>query len=176
MLRTACMFLLIIIVFVFESTALGSVAILGVKPDLTLILIVSYAILRGDMEAAVFGFFAGLAHDICGGYFLGLYAMLGLLTGYLCGKPFKDFFKDNYFLPFFVVVIATVCYQILFYCAGVLFLGRVGLFYYTRVIIIPKTIYTASLSIPLYSLLHAANARIERYEYNRRGLFDERTG
>lgn len=173
MLRFACMGLLILFDYVLESTALGTVAILGVKPDTMLVFIVSYGILRGDVEGAIFGFFAGLTHDLFGGYFVGLYAMLGMLTGYVCGKPFRDFFHDNYFLPFFVVIMAMVSYQFLFYCASFLFTGKVDFLYYARTVILPKTIYTASVSIPLYSLLYATNARIERYENDRRSLFKE---
>jgi len=42
-----------------------------------------------------------------------------------------------------------------------------------RTIILPKTIYTASLSIPIYSLLHLINARLERHEMNFRSWFDK---
>lgn len=171
MLRVAVMFLLILINYVLQSTVFGAVAILGVKPDTALILIVSYGILRGDVEGAVFGFCAGLLHDISGGYVIGLYAMLGMWIGYISGKPFKDFFHDNYFLPFFVVVIAAIFHEFLFYCCGILFTGKADLFYYARAVILPKTIYTASLAIPFYSLMYVVNARIERYEHNKRSLF-----
>jgi rod shape-determining protein MreD len=129
--------------------------------------------MRGDIEGAIFGFACGLVHDVMGSGILGLYAMMGMLIGFVCGKPFKDFFHDNYFLPFFAVVIATVAHQFMFFCAAVLFTGSVDLFYYSRVIILPKTIYTASLSIPLYMLMFFINHKIEIYEYNRRNLFEE---
>jgi rod shape-determining protein MreD len=172
--RAAVMFLLIVVNYVLQSTVFSSLAILGTTPDTALILIVSYGIMRGDIEGALFGLACGLVHDVFGSHYIGLYAMLGFLTGYVCGKPFKDFFHDNYFLPFFVVVIATVCYQFLFYCTAILFTGSVDLMYYIGTRIIPKTIYTASLSIPLYSLLYFINGRIELYEYNRRSLFGEK--
>jgi rod shape-determining protein MreD len=144
---------------------------MNVTPDTGLIFIVSYGIMRGDIEGAIFGFACGLMHDMFGGFYIGLYAMLGMLVGYVSGKPFKDFFHDNYFLPFFVVVFATVAYQLMFYFTSILFTGDVDLMYYARVIILPKTIFTASLSFPLYALLFAINGRIEHYEYNRRSLF-----
>ena len=171
MLRVGCLFLLLLLNYVFESTALPHVAVLNVTPDTALIFIVSCGILRGDIEGAIFGFFAGLMHDISGGYFIGLYAMLGLLVGYFSGKPFKDFFHDNYFLPFLIVVIAAAGHQFLYFFFGILFTGKTDLLYYSRAVILPKTIYTASLSIPLYSLFYALNARLERYEKDRRSLF-----
>ena len=104
MMRVGCMAALIIINYVLQSTVFVRAAILGVTPDTAIIFIVSYGILRGDVEGAIFGFFSGLTHDIFGGDFVGLYAMLGMFTGFVAGKPFKDYFKDNYFLPFMIVV------------------------------------------------------------------------
>ncbi len=101
MLRIIIMALIIFINYVFQSSVLPGIELLGVAPDTALILIVGYGILRGDVEGAVFGFLCGLFHDIFGGDYIGLYAMLGMLTGYVCGKPFKDFFHDNALLPFF---------------------------------------------------------------------------
>jgi rod shape-determining protein MreD len=155
---------LIIVNFVLQTTLFQSFAIFGVTPDTALVFIVSYAILRGDIEGAIFGFGAGLVQDIMGGLFIGLFALLGFLTGYICGKPFKDFFKDNYFLPFFVVVGVSLVYQMAVYISSVMIFGQLDFWFYFRTIILPKTIYSASLSVPLYSLLHFINARLERLE------------
>jgi rod shape-determining protein MreD len=171
--RIACLAALIIINHVLQATVFGSFAVLGVKPDTTVILIVCYGIMRGDAEGAVFGFFAGLAQDLFGGYFIGLFALLGMLIGYLSGKPFKDFFRDNYSLPFVPVVIATLCHQFLFYFTSFLFRGKTEFWYYAGTIILPKTIYTALLTVPLYALLLVLNARLERFEDIRRGVYKE---
>ncbi|MCL2388131.1 MAG: rod shape-determining protein MreD [Defluviitaleaceae bacterium] len=164
MVRIAVLTILVLVNFTVQSTLLPHFAILGVTPDTALVFIVSYAILRGDIEGAIFGFFVGLVHDFLGGMFVGLFALLGFLTGYVCGKPFRDFFKDNYFLPFFVVVGVCLVYQFLLYVTSIMFLGQLDFWFYLRTIILPKTIYTASLSVPLYSLLHLINSRIERFE------------
>jgi rod shape-determining protein MreD len=137
---------------------------MGVTPDTALVFIVSYAILRGEIEGGLFGFFAGLAMDVLGGGVLGFFALSGFLSGYVCGKPFRDFFKDNYFLPFFVIIAVSVVHQFFVYVFTVMFLERADFWLYFRIIIFPKTIYTASLSVPIYAFLHFVNLRIERYE------------
>jgi len=167
---------LVFVNFVLQSTLFPQIAILGVTPDTALVLIVSYAILRGEIEGALFGLFAGLVQDVSGGFFIGVFALLGFVTGYVCGKPFKDFFKDNYFLPFAIVVIVSLVYQFVLYVTTVMFTGQLEFFYYFRTIILPKTIYTASLSIPLYSLLHYINIRVERHEKRFHGIFKESDG
>jgi len=171
MMRIGCMAALIILNYVLQSTLLVRVAILGVNPDTAIIFIVSYGILRGDVEGAIFGFFAGLTHDLFGGHFVGLHAMLGMLVGYMAGKPFKDYFKDNYFLPFMIVVGATLSYQLMIFFSSFLIRGRLDFWFYFSTIIFPKTIYTASIAIPLYSLMFVLNSRLEDYEHNRRNLF-----
>ena len=173
MMRVGCMAALILVNYILQSTAFVRFSILGVNPDTAIIFIVSYGILRGDVEGAIFGFFSGLTHDLFGGHFIGLYAMLGMLTGYIAGKPFKDYFKDNYFLPFMLVVAATFSYQLLVFFTSFLIRGRLDFWFYLTSIILPKTIYTASIALPLYSLMFVINSRIEEYEHKRRNLFKE---
>jgi len=173
-LRIFVLFVLVLINFVVQSSIFPHLSILGVTPDTALIFIVSYGILRGDIEGAIFGLLTGLFHDMMGGEFIGIFALLGFLVGYLCGKPFKDFFKDNYFLPFAVVVIMTLFYQFFLYVTTMLFVGQFDFWLYVRTIIIPKTIYTASLSIPVYSIMHFVNAKLEKYERDYRNVFKDK--
>ncbi|MCL2218136.1 MAG: rod shape-determining protein MreD [Defluviitaleaceae bacterium] len=175
MLRIFAMTVLILINFTLQATLFPHLAILGVTPDTALVFIVSYGILRDEIEGAFFGFFAGLAHDMLSGVVIGLFALLGFLTGYVCGKPFKNFFKDNYFLPFFVVIAVSLVYQFALYVFTILFTGQFEFWHYFTTIILPKTIYTASLSIPLYSFLYFINTRIERHEENSRSVFRKKT-
>ena len=171
--RVGVMACLILFNYIIQSSVIVRFSILGVNPDTAILFIVSYGILRGDVEGAIFGFFSGLAHDIFGGHFIGLHAMLGMLTGFVAGKPFKDYFKDNYFLPFMIVVLATLSYQILFFFTSFLIRGRLDFWFYFTSIIFPKTIYTATIAIPIYSLMFIVNDKLENYENNSRNLFKE---
>ena len=170
--RPAVMGALILVNYVIQTSILPHVAIFGVTPDTALIFIVSYGILRGDVEGAIFGFSAGLLQDIFSGGPIGMFALMGFLIGYVSGKPFRDFFKDNYFLPFFIVLAAILIQQFAIYVSSFLFLGHLNLALFSRIIILPAVIYTASLSIPLYSLLHLINGRVEQWESARRNLFE----
>ena len=168
--RILVMAVIILVNFVLQATLFPHFAIVGVTPDTAMVIIISYGILRGDIEGAIFGFCAGLMQDLFGGTFIGMYALLGFLTGYVCGKPFRDFFKNNYFLPFAVVVVVGLIHQLVVYFATMAPVGA-PFWHYFGTIILPKTVYTASLAIPIYSLLHVINARIERHEENFRSLF-----
>jgi len=167
-LRIIVLIALVFTNFVLQSTLFPEIAILGVAPDTALVFIVSYAILRREIEGALFGMFVGFMQDASGGMFIGIFALLGFVTGYVCGKPFKNFFKDNYFLPFAVVILASLAHQLALYITTILFTGQVNFFFYARTIILPKTVYTALLAIPLYAFLHFINSRLERHEKNLR--------
>lgn len=173
--RVIYMAILILLNYVLQSTILVRFSILGVTLDTAIILIVSYGILRGDVEGAIFGFFVGLTHDFFGSPFIGLHAMLGMAVGFVAGKPFKDYFKDNYLLPLAMVVVATIAYHFAFFFINFLlgFRSAVNFWFYLRSIIFPKTIYTASMAIPLYSLLYVINRKIETFENDNRNLFAE---
>ena len=172
--RIALVFILVIINFVLQSTLWPELAIMGITPDTALVLIVCYAILRGDIEGALFGFFTGLVQDISGGFVIGVFALLGFVIGYICGKPFKNFFKDNYFLPFVIVVIASLVHQFGVYVLTIMFTGQLEFFHYLRTIILPSTIYTASLSIPIYAIMHFVNSRLEKHEEHFASLFNKK--
>ncbi|MCL2356900.1 MAG: rod shape-determining protein MreD [Defluviitaleaceae bacterium] len=163
MFRILIFALIVLINFVLQATFFPHIAIMAVTPDTAMVLIVSYAILRGEIEGAIFGFCAGLVQDILGGVVIGFFALLGFLTGYLCGKPFRDFFKDNFFLPFLVVVVVAFVYQFVVYVATTMFV-HADFWFYFRTIIFPKTIYTASFSVPIYVFVHFVNKRLEKSE------------
>ena len=170
--RTFTMGILILLNYVFQTSVLPHVAIFGVTPDTALIFIVCYGVLRGEIEGAIFGFSAGLLQDAFSGGPLGMFALMGFLIGYISGKPFRDFFKDNYFLPFFLVLAAIIVQQLVIYVSSFLIIGQLNLAFFAYRIILPTVIYTVSLSIPLYSLLHFINGRVERWESGNRNLFE----
>ena len=164
MLRVISLGALIILNYAFESTILQNFAIFGVAPNISLIMIISYGLLRGEIEGGFFGIFSGLIHDIMGAQFIGLHAGLGLLFGFAAGFPFKDYFKDNYLLPLIITAATSLAYQFLFYVFAFALRGRLEFWFYLWSIILPSTIYTALLAIPVYMLIFVINARLVKRE------------
>ena len=169
--RIACMSVFLLTNLILQSTLFRHIEIIGIRPNTAVVLIVCYAMLRGDVEGAIFGFFAGLLQDIVFGRIIGLYAMLGLLTGYFCGKPFKDFYRENYLLPIFLISMAVITYEFFFYLLTFLFQGHVDLLFYFWRIMLPTMAYSTLLAIPLYRLVYAVNSAVEKYEKKNRKLF-----
>ena len=171
MLRIGVLTVVLIVNFALRSTIFPYIETLGVTPNTDLIIIVSYGILRGDVEGAILGFFAGLLHDIYFNSYIGLYALISMLIGFFCGKPFKDFFRENYFLPLSLVAISSLVYQFVLYVINFFFRVNLDFPFYFRTIILPASVYTIILTVPIYSLLYGINNKLEAYEKNKRNLF-----
>ena len=171
MLRVLILSLIAITNFVLQSTLFSYIAIGGIKPNTAIILTVSYAILRGDIEGAIFGFAMGFLQDVFFGNVLGLYALLGALVGFICGKPFKDFFTENYLLPVVLVFASMLAYEFVFYIFSFLIYGRTDFLYYFKRIILSETVYTTVLSLVIYRVVYGINRRLEDHENKKRSFF-----
>ncbi len=90
---------LILINFILQTTLFNYIEIIGVKPNTMIILIVAFAFMRGEIEGGLIGFLSGLLVDCFFGELLGLNAFMGLITGFLCGKIFNEFYKNSIFIP-----------------------------------------------------------------------------
>jgi rod shape-determining protein MreD len=169
--RVLICFAVILINLAAQTSLFPYIEINGIRPDSALILAVSYGILRGDAEGGVFGFFAGLLQDIFFGKFLGLNALLGMLTGFFCGKPFKDFYSENYLIPLLLVPFASLFSGLVFFMAARLFSENGGFAFYFSKIILPETIYNAAACVPIYAALYAVNKNVENYEKTHNRMF-----
>ncbi|MCL2350076.1 MAG: rod shape-determining protein MreD [Defluviitaleaceae bacterium] len=161
---------LIILNFVISTTWLGAIAFGGILPNTALIIVVSYALLRDDVEGAIFGFGAGLLHDLMFGGIVGITALLMAAIGFFAAKPFRDFYKENYIAPIVLVACASLAYEFMFYVMNFLLLGRTDFFRYLGTIILPTTAYNLVLCIFIYKGIYGINKLVEKREYRKRGL------
>ena len=86
---------LILINFILQTTLFHKIEIVDITPNTMVILIVSFAFMRGEIEGGFIGFVSGFLVDSFFGQFLGLNAFIGLVTGFLCGKIFNEFYKNS---------------------------------------------------------------------------------
>jgi rod shape-determining protein MreD len=160
--------IIVVLNFIISATWLQHIAIWGIIPNTALIIVVCYAILRDDTEGAIIGFCAGLLYDIFFGQALGVSALLMMLLGFFAGKPFKDFFKENYIAPIVVVAVASLLYEFMFFVLNFLLFGRTDLLRYMGLIILPTVAYKLILCIFIYRLIYGANNLISKREEKRR--------
>ena len=153
----------IVILFVIQSSAFHYFQMMGIMPNLLLILVVSTSYMRGRVSGMTVGFFSGLLVDIIfGSYVIGVYALLYLLIGYFMGYTNKIYSDDDYTLPIIFIGISDLLYGFFYYVLEFLLRGRLNFLYYLRRIILPEIIYTVAVSVLLYKLLHMINKLMER--------------
>jgi len=156
--------LVVFINFIIQSSLFMHIEFFGIRPNSALIIVVAISILRTDIDGAVTGFFAGLLQDIVFGRAIGLNALLYMCIGAVCGKPFKNFYRENYFLPIFLVAGATFFYEFAIFVASFLFRGRLDMPFYFQRIILPSLAYNAFLAFPIYRIIYSINKFIENKE------------
>jgi len=169
--RVFAVFCLFTLNLVLTSTVLRGIRVYGIQPDTTVLLIVSYAVLRGDIEGALAGFFAGLIQDIFFGGIIGVSALLGFILGYVCGKPFKDFFPENDFLPLILSGLGVLFFNIGFYFFTYLFIGETDFLFYFRRKIFPVFVYSLIVAIPVYRMVYIVNSKLDKVEKTHRRFF-----
>lgn len=161
----------IIVNFIIQSTVLQLFEIRGVIPDTMMIIIVSYALLRGKTDGAMVGFFAGALYDVFFGSSLGFYALLGMIVGYLCGLSHRNFYRENYILPVTFSVLANIAVGLVIYVTGFLLKNNYDILYFLINVIIPQSVYTGIAALLVYRILYSINNKVEKKEKEQRRLF-----
>ena len=109
--RTAVTAGIIFGAYILQTTAAQYVTLWGVKPNLLLILVVSFALIGGSIRGAVVGLAAGLLLDISSGRAVGFYALVGMYLGLVVGIYSIRFFKENYRAAVLCVFLSTILYE-----------------------------------------------------------------
>ncbi len=163
--------LIIFVNFILQTTLFPLLAIRGIFPNTGLIIVTSYALLRGSKEGAIVGGFTGLLMDIFFSTMIGFYTLLYLAIGLLFGRSQKSFYRENYILPVIFCAVSTVIYQAVLYITGFMFRGEGNIFHFLFSILLPELVYMAIVTILIYRILFAVNEWLELKEKYRYRLF-----
>ena len=169
--RILCSALIIFVNFILQTTLFPLLAVRGIFPNTALIIVTSYALLRGSKEGAIMGGFTGLMMDIFFSKMIGFYTLLYLGIGLLFGRSQKNFYRENYILPIIFCVVSTVMYQAVLYIVGFVFRGEGNLLYFLFSVLGPELVYTAIVTILVYRILFGINEWLELKEKYKYRLF-----
>lgn len=78
---------ILLLAAVMQSTILENIRIFGGRPDLVLLLTVTWGIIRGAQDGALWGFIGGIFCDLLSAGPLGLWTFTLTLVGFLVGQP-----------------------------------------------------------------------------------------
>lgn len=155
-------FFLLIAFYLLQTTIFSRLDIAGIKPDIILILLVFIAYRYGRVPGMFMGFFTGLLLDFTEGNYLGYYALLYLVVGYLLGFCNKLYNNDSILVPLGLVALSDFFLNFLIFITGFLLRNRLDLPFYMMRIILPELIYTVIVSILIYRLVDRLFMRIDK--------------
>jgi rod shape-determining protein MreD len=120
--RVAAVAATLILAITIQSTLLASATLLGVIPQLALVVIVSFAFLDGERVGVVTGFFGGLIIDmLLPQSIVGLSALVYTLIGYGVGS-FRQFTTgESVWTPVLVVAVASCVAELSYALLAIMF-------------------------------------------------------
>jgi rod shape-determining protein MreD len=99
---------LLVVAFALQSTLLTRATILGVIPQVLLVVVVTLAYTDGERVGVTVGFFGGLLQDLLlPESIVGLYALVFTMIGFAVGAFRKYATADSVWTPVFVVAAAS---------------------------------------------------------------------
>jgi rod shape-determining protein MreD len=147
---------LLFVAAIVQVSIVSSITLIGGRPDLVLLTLVSVALLRGAVTGAVAGFCVGLVVDTANLETLGLTSLLLTVAGYWIGRYGETTGRDRAHAPFVSVAVATVLVQfgalVLHYMLGDPVSARVVLLDALPA----KVLLNLILTLPVYALVRRA--------------------
>lgn len=146
--------ILIVLLYVLQTTLFQSLSVAGAAPNLFIILLVVMGYRYGKLSGMMCGFITGLLLDFLDGTYIGLYALIYMLIGYFIGFANKIYYPDDITVPLVLIASSDLACNFIFYILFFLLRNRVHLFFYFRSIMLPEMLYTLILAIILYKPAH----------------------
>ncbi len=167
--RVLTLTILLVLSFVLQTTLFNYHDLAGTAPNLTLILTMSFGIMRGRKEGMLTGFFSGLFYDLFYGTLIGPYAFLYLLIGYFNGMFHRKFLMEDISLPVLIIALDQFLFDMCVYISAFLLRNRTDFGYYFVHRILPHILYDILITVIVYRLY----LKINRYLKKKAGVIHE---
>lgn len=166
MVRKVVVGILIIISYLCQTTFNREISIGNITPNMLIILVCVFALLRGRKEGLIIGFFSGILLDLFFGYadVIGLNALIYMYTGYLAGIFHDVIYTDDIMIPITFTAVCDLAYNCAFYFFSFALRNKLDFGIYFKNIILPELIYTVFLTVFLYKLYRFINDKLEKIE------------
>lgn len=103
----------ILVCFLLQTSVFDLFKLADTVPNVLLILVSSVSVMRGQKEGMLTGFFGGLLLDIFYGSWLGGFAFIYMLFGFVDGLFNQIYYSDDNFLPIIMIGVNDLVYGII---------------------------------------------------------------
>lgn len=142
---------------IFQSVILGNVLMIGIKPNLFIVIVVCAALTTSVKEAITVGFCIGFIADAISGRWMGFNTFLSAGTTYFVILINNKFFRENNFVGVLLTFIATIFYELTVLIFQVAELDMQKLFFAIKFIIFPEAAINGILALVLLALFRRIN-------------------
>lgn len=160
-------FFAIIISYICQVSVFSFFEIGGIKPNLMIMITSMIGFMMGSKAGIFTGFFAGLLVDLMAGGTVGFSSLVFIYLGWFNGLFYKDYIKEELFLPVTLVVGGVFMYEFLFYVFCFLLQNKLNLPFYLRRIIIPEILYTVIVTLIIYIFVYYIIRKLEQNKKRR---------
>ena len=147
-----------------QATVMPHITVLGVHPDLVLMVVVAWSVLRGSKEGMVWALIGGVVMDLFSAAPFGISTLALLIVGFASGLGQASFFRIDLLVPIVVIVPATLAYQLCIAGLLTLLTGAVGWGTRFGQIILPSILVNSVGMILVYVLTRWLHRRTRREE------------
>lgn len=174
MLRIVLVGIFILISYVLQTTFSMSLSFGVAAPNLLIVFVCSYALLRGKKEGMIVGFLIGILVDLFYGYYeiIGISAFLYLVIGYIVGLFHEILYLQDILIPIIAVAICDFAYNFIYYVFTFLVRNKLDFLHYMKSIILPELVYTVFITVFVYRVLMIFNRWLEAFEMRGREEID----
>ncbi|MDN5316235.1 MAG: rod shape-determining protein MreD [Thermoanaerobacterium sp.] len=162
--RSIYKYLLVIFVIILQGTLFRYIAILGVKPDALLILVIAFSLLNGTRESIILSLFGGILVDVLFNNAIGFVTISLLSVAYLTGLLSKNVFKESTFVAFVFVFLGTILYNLIMVFSMLLMKYDINPSYLFNVIIV-QSVYNSFITIFAYRYIVMFNSYINTKKF-----------
>jgi rod shape-determining protein MreD len=155
-------FALLIALVLFQTSIVPQFTVLGVHPDLLMIVVTAWSLLRGSEEGMLWALIAGVALDIVSGAPFGMSTLPLLVIGFGAGLSQRGLFRFDLVIPILVIPVANLIYQVAMLAWLKGFGWPVTWDKALNHIILPSMLVNTLLMPAIYWLLRLVSMRAER--------------
>ena len=135
-----------------QTTVMPRITLLGVHPDLVLMAVTSWSLLRGSEEGMLWALIAGVVIDLFSGATFGVCTLALLTVSFASGLGQRSIFRFDLLIPILVIPPATLIYQLIILSLLSAFGWRAGWRASLSHIVFPSMLIN-TISMPIVYLL-----------------------
>ncbi len=107
--------LLILLALLLQTTWVDTIAVVGIKPDIVLLVLVYIGITEGQIEGTIFGFASGFLLDVYDPGAMGINSLCNSLVGFLVGYSHIGVVAEDFRVQTLLFFVATLFHDLIYF-------------------------------------------------------------